>query len=291
MIEIRKNGITVDEYVPSYQGQHIVIAIDSSKSNTAMFVADHNGGILDDYEISGAGSDTNVYDLCKFTRKQLRTLFYGADILYVGIEDIITKKEVKNGKEFYGGVDIHESRRKITAVFDSMIFLFDDEFDVRPELINNWEWKADVLPEAYRTRGHHKGSKDWFKSCGNPYGSRKDDITDALCILMHIFNKHKFVVKERIINTLPTAKKYNYFIYPEGLKLPKVKQFVVANNDSLIHNIETVVEKCPTGAIGTFLWDIEKLPIDIIYSDRLSNAGNITFTIKDKQVLVCVEVK
>ena len=51
-----------------------------------------------DYEISGAGEDTDVYDLCTYTRKQLKSLFYEADILFVGIEDIITKKETKDGK-------------------------------------------------------------------------------------------------------------------------------------------------------------------------------------------------
>lgn len=290
MITLKKNGDFVDEYTPSYSGQHIVIAIDSSKSNTAMFVSTAKGRVLDDYEISGAGEDTDVYDLCKYTRKQLKSLFYEADILFVGIEDIITKKETKDGKESYGGVDIHTSRQKITAVFDNFMFLFEEYFNIRPTPINNWLWKSTILPNDYRTRNHKKGSKDWLKDLGSPYGLRKDDVTDAYCILQFIIKTYKFNVKEVVETTCPTNKKYIYTIFPENVDLPGSKWYEIKNNDTLMHNITAVADRCSEDEVALFKWPIANIPLDVIYSDKLSILGNHVFTRKDKNVVVCVGV-
>lgn len=287
MISLKKNGEYIQDYLPSYQGQSIVIAIDSSKSNSAIIVGNAKGRVLDDYEISGSGTDVDVYDLCKYARKQLRNLFDGASILFVGIEDIITKKS----GGYNTGLEIHQSRAKITAVFNNYIFLFQEYFDIMPVFINNWAWKSAILPEAFRTKQHKKGSKDWLKAMGHEYGNRKDDVTDALCIFVYICRTYKFKLMETIDSVCPTNKNFIYQIFPENFELKGSRWFKICNTETLEHNITTVAEKCSTGDVALFKFPIEKLPIDVIYSDKLQKVGNHVFTRKDKEVVVCVGVK
>ena len=124
-MRIYKNGVEVDSYTSEYGNRKIVIAIDSSKSNTAMSVWDSTGVFLDDYEISGAGGDVEIYQHCWNMRTALKELFKNADIIDVGLEDIITKNE-----KGYKGLQIHQSRAKITAVFDSLICFFIHPFNI-----------------------------------------------------------------------------------------------------------------------------------------------------------------
>ncbi len=111
-MELFKNGVPVYEYTQSYGGKNILVSIDSSKSNTAIWVWDEYGFPLDYYEISGAGASVDVYDLCWQTRIELQKLLSGANVLKVGIEDIITKNE-----KGYKGLEIHQSRYKINSLF------------------------------------------------------------------------------------------------------------------------------------------------------------------------------
>lgn len=286
MISIKRNGTCVEHYQPTYNGQSIVIAIDSSKSNTAMIVGNTRGRILDDYEISGAGNDTDVYELCQFTRNELKQLFLGARIQFVGIENIITKKEGE-----YKGVEIHQSRYKITAVFDNFIFTFQEFFGVMPHLIDNWSWKSSVLPEEYRKRTHKKGSKDYFKDIGSDYGSRKDDVTDAVCIYAYIMKTNVFKDISQVRSTCPTTKNYTWIIFPENVEIPNAKLFEVANDDTLQHNITAVAEAIKEKEMGLFKWPIDGLDLDTIYSDKLQIVGKYKFSRIDKFVTICVGVK
>lgn len=287
MITLKKNGEHVSNYEPSYSGQNIVIAIDSSKSNSAIIVGTPRGRVLDDYEIGGSGSEVDVYDLCKYARSQLKNLFMDAKILFVGIEDIITKKS----SGYNAGLEVHQSRAKITAVFNNYVFLFQEYFDITPTFINNWAWKSAILPEAYRTKKHKKGSKDWLRDSGSEYGSRKDDVTDALCIYSYICKTYKFKVMDVLETTCPTNKNYIYNIFPENFDMPGSRWFDIRNNETLERNITTVAERCSTNEVAMFKFPIEKLSIDIIYSDKLSRVGNHVFTRGDKNVVVCVGVK
>lgn len=291
MITIKHNGVSVDHYDANYIGKHIVIAIDSSKTNSAILVGDIDGNVLDDYEISGAGGDTNVYDLCRFTRRELKNLFRGSYIEFVGIEDIITKKS-ESGK--YGsnkGLDIHQSRYKITAVFDNFIFYFDEFHNVMPILIPQWSWKSTTLPEEYRTRAHKKGSKDYMQDMGWVYANRKDDVTDAFFILMYIYQTYSFNVTRYINEIVPTHKSYDYIILPEDVTMPKTPIYESRNTDSLKHNIESIVERTDSGGTALLVWDINDLSIEEIYSGKLQNIRGFKFTKSDKRVKVFIEVK
>ena len=285
-MNIYKNGVMVDSYMPLYGGKKIIVAIDSSKSNTAMIVGDEYGNILDDYEISGAGGNVDVYDLVKDTRAQLKTLFQGAEIILVGIENIITKNE-----KGYKGIEIHQSRYKITAVFDNLIFYFQEFHNIMPKLINNQEWKAAVLPEEYRKRDHKKGSKDWFMSIGNRWADRKDDITDAVCIFTYLLKTSEIKVTYKLKETRPARNTYSIGIFPSKMEMPKgSKEFIIENKDSLEHNLAMISNNINDNQIGYIRVDLDLVPIDWIYSDRLKYNSKITYNRNEKDVILAVSI-
>lgn len=286
-MDIYKNGVLVDEYIPSYGNRKLIIAIDSSKTNTGIVVGDEYGNILDDYEISGSGRANDVYDLCAFTRTQLKSLLRGADILFVGIEDIITKKE-----KGYKGIDYHQSRAVITAVFNNFMFFFEEVFGVRPTRINNWDWKVGVLPEEYRKRTHDKGSIDWFNDLGNKWSGRKDDVTDAVCIFMHIVKKNDIKAVYQLKETQPANVKYEFCILPISATVPSnAKEFTINNNDSLQHNLDTIANSIDSSKIGVLRVPIESISIDWIWSDKLKYSSVCYFERCTTEVYLIVERK
>ena len=283
-MKLSKNGDVVHEYIPSYSGRKIIIGIDSSKSNTAIVVGDEQGNILDDYEISGAGSDIDVYELCWDTRKVLTSLFNGAEILKVGIENIITKNE-----KGYKGIEVHQSRAKITAVFDNLIFFFQDKHNIMPALINNQEWKAAMLPEEYRKRSHKKGSKDYFIDIGSFWGERKDDVTDAVLIYKYVVKRSDFKVTYSIRETLPYHNKYAWGIYPKTMKFgSNIKEFIIDNNESLEHNLNTVANRIELKEVGIIRYPTDKLSINDIYSDKLKYTAQSTYSLGDDEVILVI---
>jgi hypothetical protein len=160
-----------------------------------------------------------------------------------------------------------------------------------PHLIDNWSWKSGVLPDEYRTRKHKKGSKDYLKDIGSPYGSRKDDVTDAVMIFKYIMQTNTFKDIAVVRDTKPTTKNYTWVIFPDNVEIPNVRLFEIANSDVLAHNITTVAESLKTGEMGLFKWPIEQLDIDTIYSDKLQLIGKYRFARFDKYVTICVGVK
>lgn len=284
-MNIYKNGVLVDSFIPSYGNKKILVGIDSSKTNTGIAVGDEYGNVLDDYEISGAGKSTDVYDLCAFTRLQLGQLFKGAKIVRVGIEDIITKHE-----KGYKGLEVHQSRAKITAVFNNFMFFFEECFGVRPDRINNWTWKSSVLPEQYRSKDHDKGSRDWFNDLNNRWAGRKDDVTDAICVLMYLYKttdiKHRYEIKE----TVPSNVPYNIALVPLSLDVSSNSlEFVIDNHDTLEHNIETIANRIEQGQVGNIVVDINSIPIDWIYSNSLKYFDTLTYDRVTKSIRILVE--
>lgn len=283
-MELFRNGVKVQNYEPLYSNKKIIIAIDSSKSNSAIVVGDTVGHVLDDFEISGSGAGTDVYDLCRETRTQLKNLFQGSDILLVGIEDIITKKE-----KGYKGMEIHQSRAKITTVWNNFIFFFDEFFGIMPILVNNWSWKSGILPERYRTKEHDKGSKDWFMSLGNQWADRKDDVTDAVCIYMYLLKTMNIKPTYEVKEIQPPMYSYEYSIYPTSMDMPKsVKTFIIANNASLEHNIGTISNSLENKQLGYVKVPIEYVPIDWLYSRALKYSAKYTYERNTEHVYIVV---
>lgn len=283
-MEFYKNGIAVGSYSQTYGSMNVVVSIDSSKSNTAMMVWDEYGNPMDDYEISGAGSDVDVYDLCWQTRKELKNLFNGANILRVGIEDIITKNE-----KGYKGIEIHQSRYKITAVFDNLIFFFQEYHNQTPRRINNQAWKAGVLPEHLRKKDIHKGSKLFCEMLGNRWAGRKDDVTDCYCIGLYMFMTEKFESSYAIESTVPFTGSYEFGIFPISFPIPaNAKNFIIKNTDTLQHNIETIASRVRVGQPGCVKVVVGMLSIDDVYSDRVQYSKQYRYDKGCSEVLVVV---
>ena len=172
-----------------YEGCHIDIGIDQSKSHTAIMVGPAGSGYSDYIEILGDGGDVDVFNLCAFTRYAMMDLFRGAKIRLVGIEDPITKKGYVGPDGQYHenkGMSTHENRLKLTAVFCNFMFIFQDLSGKQPMRVNNNDWKGLILPAEYRTRKHDKGSFDWHRDRGTFLGNTNDNVTDAACILDYI---------------------------------------------------------------------------------------------------------
>ena len=281
---LSRNGRILDMISPSYVNKNIIISIDSSKSNTAMFVASPEGHIYDDYEISGAGSDVDVYDLCWDTRRAFKTILKDAHVVQVGIEDIITKKQGD-----YGGLKLHESRAKITAVFNSFISFFQDNFNLMPMLINNNTWKSHVLPEEYRKRTHDKGSKDWLADIGSFYGNRTDDICDAYCILQYMLQDHKIRAAEYFDNIYIGKIDYEVFLVSE-ICLPEdtVREFNYEPSWSLEDNLKTAASIIAEYETAFIKVPISIVPIEYVYNNLVRDKS-LTYKRGMTEIYVCVQ--
>jgi len=279
---IKRNGVVIDDFSPAYIKQDIIIAIDSSKSNTAIAVGNTSNVVLDDYEIVGGGSDINVYDLCRDTRKALKELFSGANILYVGIEDIITKKEHS------ASINIHQSRYKITAVFDNFMFLFEEYFGIRPEPINNETWKTGVIPKEFRKLDGHKASKKWFDSLGNKWAKRKDDVTDVVCIYWFIMKSRTFDTYTRVVSCDPYNGEFTYVITTCDIRLPeKSKKFIIDNEFDFLSNVMAIAGMISKDELAYVQFPIEAVPEEDLFSDKVKTYGK-PFHRKTKEVAILV---
>lgn len=252
-MQFYKNGYPYSP-VSEYIGKEVIVAIDASKTNTAMFVADKLGNILDDYELSGEAKD-EVLHQCYQERQFLSTLFTGTKVLFGGIEDIITKKDSKGISR---GMMEHESRFKITAIFISIICYFQDNHQITLELINNWSWKSHTLPEEFRTgvyAADKKGSLAYHKKLGTKYANRSDDTTDAYQILQYMKQLHGLTGIVQISGPKEiTDRKYNICIYSEAANTGGCDEFTMSDDctfgiDEIAAFIVNRIDKNKTGFV------------------------------------------
>lgn len=252
MILSINNQRVYDIVQPRYAGKELIVAIDSSKSNSAMAVADNRGNLIDYIELNGKTDGTAEEDtlhLCQVERETLKVIFQGAKFKYVGIENIITKRTEKkktgnssqDNRQGRNGMTEHESRFKITAVFMSFISFFQDNFNITPELINNWSWKASILPEQFRHKDVHKGSLEYFKSINSKYKYCTDDVTDAICILMYLCKIHNVKTGVEIKEPELSSFKHKVILTCKSFKTNRKEElFYVNENLTLEQNINTM---------------------------------------------------
>ena len=160
----------------------VIIAFDPSKTNMAMFVGTPDGQGLDAIEFSGNNRkkgpvmDTTQY--CLEVRAYLKAYLKNVKIYMVAIEQAIQKK----GAEYY------RSSMVLTEIRGNMLNFFLEEYGIKVIEINNWSWKAGVLPEGYRGM-YEKGSKKFFvqnmpdSSYANFFEA---DMTDCICIYQYV---------------------------------------------------------------------------------------------------------
>lgn len=261
-MHILKNG---RRYEPDmeYSGKKIMISIDSSKTDSCMTVADEFGVRLDDYELCGEPKD-DVLAQCQWERRCLSTILANSLPSIVGIEDIITKKE--DGK-FSAGIETHQTRFKITAIFMSFICFFQDTFNITPELVNNWSWKSTVLPEQYRTQEHHKGSLDWHKDRGTPLSKRNDNVTDSDCIMEYLKIVHGIFKIDRISDIIEnTSNQYQLAICSGKYDVGGLREFKDNKLLMIKDKISYIVNRLSVNEIAYVKIDIHVCTPQQVYS-------------------------
>lgn len=283
-MEFRQNN-NLYNVKPEYTGKDVIIAIDSSKTNSCIFVADKYGNVLDDYELRGKPED-NVLDQCYRERQFLSTLFSGANIILGGIEDIVTKKEKG---EISKGMQEHESRFKITAIFMSFISYFQDHHNYTLELLNNWSWKSNTLPEEFRSgeyAGDKKGSLAYHKHLHTKYANRKDDVTDAYQMLQYLKKIHN--ITDAIVIDGPkelTKHKNSYWVFSRSADVAGTRQFICNNEEYTIKDIiPFMTNRLTTNQVGYCILPTHLFTISDIYS---MCAG--AFNVYEKELILAVK--
>lgn len=275
---IKKNGQLLESFVPDFRGKHICIGIDSSKSDTGFVVGDTEKNFLGAYEFLGGGSEVDVFTLCRIIKEQLDILLEDAVVEIVGIEDIITKKyENKGGgkgksKSSDGPLSTHMNRMKLTSVWTRFIFYFQDK-GVPVKLVNNQTWKAAILPPEFNTKTIYKGSIEYYKAIGHPYGNLNDNVTDAACILEYVWLENEITVYHQYDNALQYSGHKAYGLYPLSFK-PNATVKLYRYNDrlSFMENIDTICELTESKyTYGVTVVPISAIPIDYLFQGLRGN--------------------
>lgn len=276
----------VVQYADSrYIGKDISIGIDSSKRNTALAIGDGQCQVLDVIELNGTGDGTSEADtlaLCRKQRAFLERQLAGAKVKMVGIENIVTVD--KPSKE--RGMSQHMSRFKITAVFMSLIFFFQEQFGITPELINNQTWKSAVLPKEFTARSIGKGSLAYFKAAKSKYASYSDDATDAICILAYMQKHHGlesvFVIDApEFANVKPVVQIISSGAAVQG---EEAVRFKINSSLSLQENAEVMLNHLQDKKYG-----VAKAPISYFSVEEIFKYAAGRFQRKSEEVLLLVK--
>lgn len=273
---------------PEYVGRDIIVAIDSSKTDSAFFVADKFGNILNDYDICGLKSD-DIYWQTYEQRKFLKTLFSGSNIILGGIEDVITKKTYGSGDKEKSyrvsrGMEEHQSRLKITLVYASFISVFQDCFDYTLEPVNNWSWKTEILPEEYRTRDHHKGSQDWHNDMHTAYAGRNDNITDAWCILQYLLKKHNISRVVPVSNDVEDMKQCKYSLLSSKTNMAGHIEYRYNASLSIEQNIAFLSNRLKDTKVANFF----RVPISALNIKDIYAKCYGTFLREERELIIMV---
>jgi hypothetical protein len=263
----------VSSIASKYSGKTICVAVDTSKTNTAICVMSRTYKVLDLIEMNGS-QDKDVLELIKVQRRALNTIFNGAEILDAGIEDIITKKEEEAGGKFSEGLKHHHSRYVITAVFISFITFFQDNFDYTLDLIPNQAWKSVILPKDLNKRTVYKGSVEYIRDQYPQYitGDKDDDGADAICIGEYMKVRKGFS-KESSAEDIPDEGEFvinpcKYRLYPRDtpIKVGIGVQFEYNNTLNLDMNARAIANRIKKGQLGWALLTIDQVEISEIYA-------------------------
>lgn len=244
----------------------VVITIDPGKTNMAMFIGSPDGEMYVGLEFSGNARgtgppmDTTLY--CVEVRMFLRQYFANTEIYLVGMEEAITKASKKGNLYHKSGMVLKEIRANI-------LNFFLEEYGLRTILINNWSWKAAILPDGYRSQ-NEKGSKRWLCDFfpDNPLSQYfAADMSDAYCMYLYLISQHcssyTLMCKRKEEACNRTRK---FFIYPESLSSIQSARVVVFNKKfTLTENVIYLCNRTNQVCYGKFPSD--KLHLGEIYGN------------------------
>lgn len=160
----------------------VIVTFDPSKTNMAVFIGTPDKQGIAAIEFSGnnrkrgPAMDTTQY--CLEVRAYLKEYLKHVNLYMVAIEQAIQKK----------GIDYYKSNMVLTEIRGNLLNFFMEEYNIKVIEINNWAWKAGVLPEGFRSM-YEKGSKKFFQTVmpDSPYTYFFEaDMTDCICIYWYV---------------------------------------------------------------------------------------------------------
>lgn len=261
-----------------YKGP-IVVAIDPSKTNTAVVIGDPGGEVISIIEMSGnnwsvgPAMDTTVF--CSELKEFLGATIDGYQVMAFGLEKAITKK----------GMEHHHSNMVLTEIRASILNLAWEKLRLKEKdvEVNNWSWKHYVLPEGYRGQ-FQKGSKTYYsKYLGDHrfddyFGA---DVTDAMCIYEYLIRgmSGRYVIACTEVES-PVCE-YTYSILPGYVDSAVGRTFEVNPSFSLEQNATYYANR--SNELGAGRINLKFLRLEDIYEKA---AGFISIPAPDDVRLV-----
>lgn len=259
-MELFKNGNSYGHIEPLFINKKLIVAIDGSKTNSAMFVANEYGVIITDYEFRGISED-DILLQCWWIRRTLSMIFKGSKIIVGGIENIVTENDERGKSE-------HTVRYKLTSIMNSFIFYFQDNHNFTLELVNNWLWKSKTLPEEFRSgiyKSKEKGSLAYHRSISSKYAYRKDDITDAYQILQFLKMEHNISSTIKIDSVLEMNLDYDYYLASIRTNTYGYIEFNYNKEFPIFRNVSFVSNNLSGEQIGFFTIPTTACTPELIY--------------------------
>lgn len=257
----------------------VVVVFDPSKTNCAVVIGTPQKQILNVLEFSGNNRgrgpvmDTTLY--CEEIREFLRVYLSKCSLYTVAMEQTILPK---GKKAHYHSVTVQNEIRA------NLLNFFLEEFNVRVNEINNWSWKAAILPDGYKSP-KEKGSKRFFRDyfSDTPYADYYEaDVTDCLCMYWFVCDTRCSSYSLYCNRIEQSLGGFKFTFFPLSSKVGDTLQQVIYNPR---FNIEDNIAYYSNRILHTFcfLVDTMDVPISMVYGH-----SNL-FTDKDlndKQVLV-----
>lgn len=239
-----------------YFGECMVV-IDPSKTNMAVLIGDYAGNVLSVIEFSGnnrrKGPAQDTTEYCLEVRKFILEYLSNCNVTLVGVEQAVG----------YEGMNHYRSSLVLTEIRANILGFFRENMGVQVIEINNWSWKAGVLPAGYRSQSE-KGSKRFIcDTYPNTIWTQffEADVTDVLCMYWYMLqtgNTHNIVcqsVEQPRVN-------FSYYFEPARI-VTNIREVVYNDVYSVMDNCHYYVNRIfdpfcmPTPA--------SSVPIDIIY--------------------------
>lgn len=230
----------------------VIVSIDPSKSDFAACIMRLSGEIVEVVELSGKGMDTThfCYEFKEFLLSYLRN----TQITLLSYESVI-KRDDKKGS-YISMVVLNEIQAHIKDMCIKRFGSLNKAIG-----INNWAWKAKVLPKEFNKKSE-KGSYKFLVSIRPDWVDFNDNVTDSICIAYYTLQTH--VPKPDSI--FPAREEINQNVQIKLLSdktLPKEYTKWIYNKDlSFMGNISYVKNRSSNVAIAEIS---NCLPIPAIY--------------------------
>lgn len=284
MLVVEQNTTTVqwsrgDTVHPLEYAGDVVIVIDPSKTNCAIVLGTPQKQILNILEFSGnnrgrgPAMDTTLY--CEELRCFLREYLQNCNLYTVGIEQAI----LPEGKSAH-----YHSTMVLTEIRGALLNFFMEEFNIKVNEINNWSWKAAVLPDGYRSK-YEKGSKRFFEEhmADTPYAHYFEaDVTDCICIFWYLCDHYCSKYSLYCNRVEKSLSGFSFTFVPFNSGVTDGMQEVIYNPR---YSLEDNIAYYTNRILNTFCleMDVVDVPISSVYGHTLLfSKGNL----KDKKVKV-----